>query len=138
MFEGTRLQYIVPGYTGHIPKSFFEQQGANFVDEKPSNHIPGNFFVAPLSGYAGVIKSMKAENLFAKTYGKITYQVQHNDYFKGRDIPPEIRYKSQLQDTFQNQNNVQLRTAAEIVGVRPKPIEYKIVSTRSPNLLASI
>lgn len=26
MFEGTRLQYIVPGYTGHIPKTFFEQQ----------------------------------------------------------------------------------------------------------------
>lgn len=24
MFEGTRLNYIVPGYTGHIPKSFFE------------------------------------------------------------------------------------------------------------------
>jgi len=43
---------------------------------------------------------MKAENLFAKTYGKITYQIQHDDYYKGQDIPPEIRYKSQLQDTY--------------------------------------
>ena len=40
MFEGTRLAYIVPGYTGHIPKTFHEPNGL-YVEEKPSNHIPG-------------------------------------------------------------------------------------------------
>ncbi|CAK56526.1 unnamed protein product (macronuclear) [Paramecium tetraurelia] len=122
MFEGTRLQYIVPGYTGHIPKGFFEQQVGYYQEEKPQNHIPG---------YAGEIKSMKAENLFAQTYGKITYSIQHDDYYKGQDVPPESRYKSQLKDTYQNQNKVQLRTAAEIVGVKPKPIEYKIPQTET-------
>ena len=27
MFEGTRLTYVVPGYTGHIPKTQFERGG---------------------------------------------------------------------------------------------------------------
>ncbi|KAM3141900.1 hypothetical protein pb186bvf_005986 [Paramecium bursaria] len=122
MFEGTRLQYIVPGYTGHIPKTHFEQQGGYYQEEKPENHIPG---------YAGKIKSMKAENIFGKTYGKITYQIQHEDYYQGQDVPPELRYKSHLQDTFQNQNNVQLRTAAEIVGVKTRTYEYSIPQTET-------
>jgi hypothetical protein len=67
MFEGTRLAYIVPGYTGHIPKTYHEPTGP-YVEEKPSNHIPG---------YGGYIQSMKSENLFAKTYGKTTYEIQH-------------------------------------------------------------
>lgn len=40
MFEGTRLSYVVPGYTGHIPKNVYEQ-GDAYADIKPTNHIPG-------------------------------------------------------------------------------------------------
>lgn len=31
MFEGTRLSYVVPGYTGHIPKSV-QERGGPYVD----------------------------------------------------------------------------------------------------------
>ena len=40
MFEGTRLAYIVPGYTGHISKTYHDQSGP-YIEEKVSNHIPG-------------------------------------------------------------------------------------------------
>lgn len=40
MFEGTRLSYIVPGYTGHIPKTH-NSGGGVYMEEKPQNHIPG-------------------------------------------------------------------------------------------------
>lgn len=45
MFEGTRLAYVVPGYTGHIPKTHFEGTGGYYIEEKPQNHIPGTLKV---------------------------------------------------------------------------------------------
>jgi hypothetical protein len=53
MFEGTRLSYIVPGYTGHIPKTV-QEQGGPYVEGKPTSHIPG--WSSKLTiGYAGYI-----------------------------------------------------------------------------------
>lgn len=55
MFEGTRLAYVVPGYTGHIPKNCQESTGP-FIEEKPSNHIPGRCsFILIVQGYGGYI-----------------------------------------------------------------------------------
>ena len=63
MLEGTRLDYLIPGYTGHIPKK--EKFDSN-PPEKKEAHIPG---------YAGKVKSIKSENMYGSTYGKITGEV---------------------------------------------------------------
>ena len=51
MLEGTRLEYLIPGYTGHIPK---KEQFDVVLNEKKEAHIPG---------YAGKVKSIKSENM---------------------------------------------------------------------------
>jgi hypothetical protein len=55
--------------------------------------------------------------MFAKTYGKITYNISTGDFHQGQDVNRETRYTSLAQDTFVNQSQVLQRTAAEIVGV---------------------
>jgi len=75
-------------------------------------------------GYAGFIPAVKAENLFGKTYGKLTFVSSAGDHEKGSDIPNEYRYTSMLQNTFVNQRNVNDRTVAEVVGVVPKKTIY--------------
>jgi hypothetical protein len=62
--------------------------------------------IPQLLGYAGYITSIKSENLFASTYGKITYGISQKDYVKGQDVPPEVRYKSMAQEQFVNQRQV--------------------------------
>jgi len=49
MLEGTRLDYLLPGYTGHIPK---KEQFDPAIDETKRAHIPG---------YAGKVKSIKSK-----------------------------------------------------------------------------
>lgn len=82
----------LPGYTGHIPKNpALEEVGP--VPVKHS-HIPN---------YQGFIPGAKAENLFGKTYGKITEISSLGTHNKGRDVPPEEKYKSIAQDNYTNQ-----------------------------------
>ena len=40
MFEGQRLQYVVPGYTGHIPHKVYEDN-VPLQDNKAIGKIPG-------------------------------------------------------------------------------------------------
>ena len=68
---------------------------------------------------------MNSENIFAKTYGKLTYMINSGDYEKGQDVEPRHRYTSLASDTFVNQRGVIQRTAAEIVGVKPGAIVYQ-------------
>ena len=42
MFEGQRLQYVVPGYTGHIPHKVYEDN-ISLQESKPTGKIPGTF-----------------------------------------------------------------------------------------------
>lgn len=82
----------LPGYTGHIPKNpALEEVGQ--VPVKHS-HIPN---------YQGFIPGVKAENLFGKTYGKITEISSLGTHNKGRDVPPEEKYKSIAKDNYVNQ-----------------------------------
>ena len=82
----------LPGYTGHIPKNpALEEVGQ--VPVKYS-HIPN---------YQGFIPGVKAENLFGKTYGKITEISALGTHNKGRDVPPEEKYKSIAKDNYTNQ-----------------------------------
>jgi len=50
-----------------------------------------------ISGYAGYVKGIKPENLYANTFGKITLNVAQEGYVKGQDIDPKYKYVSTQQ-----------------------------------------
>ena len=114
MLKNTKTSYIVPGYTGHLPRSAMKEQ--EIPEENPHGQIPG---------YCGYIESVKPENMFGKTHGNITYQINCETYHKGQDVGADIRYNSMARDTFINQSEVHQRTAANIVGVNPLPPNYR-------------
>ncbi|CAG9320436.1 unnamed protein product [Blepharisma stoltei] len=82
----------LPGYTGHIPK--------NQQIEEPPQPQPRR---PQLPNYMGFIPGVKSENLFGKTYGKITEMSALGTYNKGRDIPVEDKFKSITQENYVNQ-----------------------------------
>ena len=65
--------------------------------------------------------------MYGKTYGKLTYTISSGKYQKGQDVDPAIRYNSSYQEVFVNQRDVHQRTAADMVGVKPKDEKYKKV-----------
>lgn len=87
--------------------------------EKPRYEVPG---------YAGYVTGIKPENLHAKTFGKLTYDVSNSDYLKGQDHPVEHRYVSTLAETHIPPNLMLQRTAADIVGVPTKTIDINEVT----------
>jgi len=122
MFEVKRTGPVIPGYTGYLPKGFNSQiqvpsQGQEYISEreKPHGEIPG---------YAGFVPAIKAENLFAKTYGNLTYVSSAGHHEKGSEVSDDFRYTSVLRDTFVNQTDVAARTVADVVGVVPKKTIY--------------
>ena len=78
MLDRNHYSYIVPGYSGHIPQNILEKQ-EEIAHVKPKAHIPG---------YQGYVPSIKSENMFGKTYGKITDLIANNDFVKGADVNP--------------------------------------------------
>jgi len=113
MFEINRTQPVIPGYTGFLPKTFGEEGVCERV--KPHSEIPG---------YAGFIPAVQAENLFAKTYGKLTYTSSSGEHEKGGEITENFRYTSVQQEAYVNQRNVAARTVAKVVGVVPQKTIY--------------
>ena len=85
----------LPGYTGHIPKNPALEE----VGQAPLkySHIPN---------YQGFIPSVKAENLFGKTYGKITEMSALGTHNIGRDMPADDKYKSIAQDNYTSQMRI--------------------------------
>ena len=120
-----RLDFIVPGYTGHIP-STRDQQETPSLEPLSNGHIPG---------YAGYVNKIKPENLYGKSFGKITYDI-HSDR-----VQAEKPFQTTAQQTFVDQSTIRTRTAFEIVGVnyqgpayaRPSPQDLaKLRSTLVP------
>lgn len=68
MIRSNRLDFLIPGYTGYIPKNLREEENAPVLEEK-EGHIPG---------YAGHVEKIKSENLFGKPFGRLTYEVHKN------------------------------------------------------------
>lgn len=82
----------LPGYTGHIPKI---QQSEEAPEPQPRR--------PQLPNYMGFIPGVKSENLFGKTYGKITEMSALGTYNKGRDMPTDEKFKSITQENYTNQ-----------------------------------
>ena len=91
MFEGQRLSYIVPGYTGYptnnpvtSPKRFTTTHSPLTINkEKHISQVHANSNL----GYAGYVHSIKSENIYADTFGKTTKNVNTGNYVKGQDVP---------------------------------------------------
>ena len=61
MIETRSKKNHIVGYMGYQPNQEREESEGNF--HPAENHVPG---------YVGYIPAVKSENLYAKTYGKIT------------------------------------------------------------------
>ena len=59
MIKPGKLDFVIPGYTGHIPKRKLEREQEVKLPER-EGHIPG---------YAGYVPKIKPENLYGRTFG---------------------------------------------------------------------
>ena len=105
----------MPGYTGHVPK-VYRDENVQKIDY--SKHIPG---------YSGYIHSIKAENKFGESYGKLTHKALFNQIEKGSDIPSYSRYTSTSRENFVNQRNVKVQSTADLLGIGSRKDVYKKV-----------
>jgi hypothetical protein len=103
--NSTVYSTYMPGYTGHIP-NIHREETINKIQH--IKHIPG---------YGGYISSVKAENKFGQSYGKLTTQSLAKTITIGSEIPPYERYTSTMRDSFVNQRNVKILSTAELLGV---------------------
>lgn len=82
----------LPGYTGHIPK-FYEKEDFDPIPPK-YHHIPN---------YQGFIPAAKSENLYGKTFAKITEMSSLKNYIPGKDLPANERFKSVAHENYTQQ-----------------------------------
>ena len=79
---------VIPGYTGFAPAQ--EENNVNLI-EKPGHYIPG---------YAGFVKGIKSENMYAHTFGQTTQDSVECTYHKGHDLPAQERFKTTVQEKY--------------------------------------
>jgi hypothetical protein len=101
------------GYTGHIPKI---QRDEMINKIQHTKHIPG---------YAGYVQSVKAENKFGESYGKLSTKSLSKVIPKGSEVPAYERYTSTSRESFINQRNVKILSTAELLGVSNRTTTYK-------------
>ena len=96
MIEIKNKKDPISGYTGCVPSKEVTEQ--DYIQQKNlDSHIPG---------YVGYIPSVKAQNLFAQTYGKVTENCHKHNYATGIEHPPQVKYKSTTKDTYLHPNNI--------------------------------
>lgn len=103
MLDTRSKKNAIVGYMGYAPSN----EGAEQYDG-PSSHIDSH-----VPGYVGYIPAVKAENLYAKTYGKITENCSKGSYNKGIELPNDVKYKSTTKDTYVNPNTIKEQEALE-------------------------
>ena len=101
MIEVNNKKNPITGYMGFIPSPEEKNEGQGPVID---SHIPG---------YVGYIPSVKAENLYAHTYGKITEDCAKKNYPKGIEYEPNIKYKSTTKNTYVNPNEIKSQEVNE-------------------------
>ena len=71
--------------------------------------------------------AIKAENMFAESFGKITHKSNKGEVVRGSDIPPEERYKTLTMDFHKHPADMVAPTVATTVGVeRPPEVFAKV------------
>ena len=66
-----------------------------------------NFFY--FQGYAGYISGVKSENLFGRTYGKITYESATQTIHRGVDLSADLKYTSEAKGNYIDQKDFKKR-----------------------------
>ncbi|CAD8108542.1 unnamed protein product [Paramecium primaurelia] len=94
MFQAEKGANAIPGYTGFIPSQDYDQDLLQIQGNR--NHIPN---------YAGFVPGIKSENLFGKTFGKITLLSTTHEHHRGSDLPADIRYKSEVKEAYCDQRD---------------------------------
>ena len=95
MLETRSKKNPIVGYMGYVPGS--EGQEGEESPHIADSHVPG---------YVGYIPAVKSENLYAKTYGKITENCNQGHYHKGIELPNDVKYTSTTKDTYVNPNAI--------------------------------
>ena len=68
--------------------------------------------------------------MFGETYGKITYKSSNGEVIRGRDAPPEERYKTLTMEHHKHPEEMIAPTVATTVGVdRPPEMFDKVIET---------
>ena len=63
-------------------------------------HWTNDIYLIFILGYSGYIPGVKAENVFGKTYSKTSEMSAKNEIVRGREEPPEIKYKSMFRGEY--------------------------------------
>lgn len=100
----------IVGYMGYVPANEGGEQ-----QEGPSGGIESH-----VPGYVGYIPAVKSENLYAKTYGKITENCNKGNYYKGIELPTDVKYTSTTKETYVHPNRIKDQELGEgkISGVK--------------------
>jgi hypothetical protein len=81
-------------------------------------------------GYQGFVPAIKAENMFGETFGKITAKSGNGEVIRGREAPPEERYKTLTMEHHKHPEEMIAPTVAATVGVnRPPEVFEKVNET---------
>lgn len=83
--------------------------------------------ISKIPGYAGYVHGIKPENVYGKTYGKTTLDINTNQYVKGQDFGARDKYVSSNSINMMPPSERLQRTAADIVGVPNTKIVVKEV-----------
>ncbi|CAD8055150.1 unnamed protein product [Paramecium primaurelia] len=93
MFQAEKGANAIPGYTGFTQTQNFDADLLQIQGNR--NHIPN---------YAGFVPGIKAENLFGKTFGKITLLSGTRQNHQGSNLPADLRYRSEVKEAYCDQN----------------------------------
>ena len=85
----------IVGYMGYQPNADNEGQ------EGPQGHLDSH-----IPGYVGYIPGVKSENLYSKTYGKITENCAKGQFNRGIEPPTDAKYTSTTKDTYAHPNKI--------------------------------
>lgn len=109
MIETKSKKNAIVGYMGYMPNNGGELEEG--IGGQIDSHVPG---------YVGYIPGVKSENLYAKTYGKITENCSKGNFNRGIEVPTEVKYKSTTKETYVNPNTIKDQDTAEgkISGVK--------------------
>ncbi len=74
-----------------------------------------------VAGYQGFVPAIKAENMFGESFGKVTLKSSLGQVPKGRDAPPQERYKTLNMEHHKSPQEMVAPTVAATVGVVQPP-----------------
>jgi len=77
----------------------FSKVGENWIGGPTNNlkaqHIPG---------YQGYVPNMKSENIFGKSYAKVSSAAINKEFIRGNSLPPKERFKTNSIAEFNKDN----------------------------------